>query len=133
MATIKRFEDIGAWKKARALANCVYDASDEGRFSRDFALRDQMRRAAISVLSNIAEGFERGGDNEFIQFLAIAKGSVGELRSQLYLAVDRKYLTAAQFKQLSGEATEISRMLAGLMDYLSKSKLRGSKYRHDDD
>ena len=133
MATIKKFEDLGAWKKARVLANQVYDASDEGRFARDFALRDQMRRAAISVLSNIAEGFERGGDKEFLQFLALAKGSVGELRSQLYLASDRKYIAPAQFKQLSAAATEISRMVAGLMDYLGKSKLRGSKYRHDDE
>jgi four helix bundle protein len=132
VATITRFEDIAAWKKSRALANQIYDVSDVGRFARDFALRDQMRRAAISAMSNIAEGFERGGDREFIQFLYYSKGSVGELRSQLYLALDREYVTAAQFKQLSDNALEISRMDAGLIDYLSNSKFRGSKYRPSD-
>jgi len=132
MATITRFEDIGAWQKARMLADQVYDVSDVGRFARDFALRDQMRRAVISASSNIAEGFERGGDKEFIQFLYYSKGSVGELRSQLYLALDRNYVTAAQFERLSGNALEVSRMTSGLIDYLSNSKLRGSKFRPSD-
>lgn len=129
MATITKFEEINAWTKARTLANRIYELSDEGRFSRDFALRDQMRRSVISILSNIAEGFERGGNKEFIQFLAHAKGSAGELRAQLYVALDRRYVTAAQFQQLSNEAGEISRMIAALMEYLKGSNLRGSKYR----
>ena len=82
MATIKRFEDIEAWKKARELTREVYRHSKVGPFSKDFGLRDQIRRAAVSVMSNIAEGFERGGNKEFMQFLAIAKGSVGEIESQ---------------------------------------------------
>lgn len=131
MATIAKFEEINAWSKARALANRIYELSDEGRFSRDFALRDQMRRAVISVISNIAEGFERGGNKEFVQFLAHAKGSVGELRAQLYLAFDRRYIIAAQFEQLSSDASEIGRIIGALMEYLSKSTLRGPKYRNN--
>ena len=130
MARITKFEDINAWTRARKLANRVYELSDEGRFSRDFALRDQMRRAVISILSNIAEGFERGGNKEFIQFLAHAKGSAGELKAQLYLALDRRYLTAKQFEELSREAVEVGRMIGGLMDYLKRSNLRGPKYRN---
>src|SRR5580765_4245238 len=99
MAKFSRFEDIDAWKKARALSKEIYLITKNGEFAHDFALRDQIRRAAISVLSNIAEGFERGGDKEFRQFLATAKGSVGEVRSQLYIALDAEYLTENQFKQ----------------------------------
>ncbi len=86
MATIKHFEDIDAWKKARKLTAAVYAHSNTGRFSKDFGLREQMRKAAVSIMSNIAEGFERGGRSEFIQFLAIAKGSAGEVEAQLYVA-----------------------------------------------
>ena len=87
MAKVKKFEEIQSWKKARSLTQEVYAETLTGPFSRDFGLRDQMRRAAVSILSNIAEGFERGGDKEFLQFLAIAKGSAGELRAQLYVAL----------------------------------------------
>jgi four helix bundle protein len=128
MARIERFEDIEAWKKARELTKFVYDASNQGVFLKDFALKDQMRRAVISITSNIAEGFERGGDQEFIQFLAIAKGSCGEARSQLYLAFDQGYLSQETFKRLCSDAESISRMIAGLMNYLKGSPLRGSKY-----
>lgn len=83
MATVRGFENLDAWQLARKLANEIYASSSSGAFARDFVLRDQMRGAAISVLSNIAEGFERGGNAEFIQFLSIAKGSVGEARAQM--------------------------------------------------
>ncbi|MBM4037083.1 MAG: four helix bundle protein, partial [Planctomycetes bacterium] len=85
MGKIERFEDMDAWKKARELTRAIYQLTSAGGFSRDFGLRDQIRRAAVSVMSNIAEGFERGGDKEFHQFLAVAKGSCGELRCQLYV------------------------------------------------
>jgi len=97
--------------------------------AKDFGLRDQIRRAAVSVMSNIAEGFERGGDQEFVQFLAMAKGSSGELRSQLYIAKDQGYLNEAEFAGLHDAATEVSKRIAGLIKYLRQSPLKGSKYR----
>jgi len=127
--TIKKFEELESWKKARKLANTVYEATSTGRFARDFGLKDQIRRASISILSNIAEGFERGGDKEFLQFLAVAKGSCGEVRAQLYVAVDQGYLSQDLFEVLSNNADEIGRLISGLMKYLSKSGLKGSKYR----
>ena len=129
MARLERFEDIDAWKKARALAKATYKITATGEFARDFGLRDQLRRAAISVVSNIAEGFERGGDKEFLQFLSLAKGSCGEVRAQLYVALDQAYINDAQFQELSEKAVEVSRLIAGLMKYLSASDLRGSKYK----
>jgi len=126
---IRKFEDLESWKKARKLTNTVYEATGTGRFTRDFGLKDQIRRASISILSNIAEGFERGGDKEFLQFLAVAKGSCGEVRAQLYIAVDQGYLSQDLFERLSNNADEIGRLISGLMKYLSKSELKGSKYR----
>ena len=104
---IKKFEDLESWKKARKLTNTIYEATAVGRFTRDFGLKDQIRRASISILSNIAEGFERGGDKEFLQFLAVAKGSCGEVRAQLYIAVDQRYLRQDLFDELSKNAAEI--------------------------
>ena len=127
MAKIECFEDIEAWKVARVLANQVYDLSDKGPFSRDFGLRDQMRRAGVSILSNIAEGFERDGNNEFIQFLSQAKGSAGELRAQSYIAFDRKYISQPEFDDLQQRARQVSRMLSGFMNYLRRSDLQGRK------
>jgi len=126
---IKKFEELESWKKARKLTNTVYEATGTGSFKLDFGLKDQIRRASISILSNIAEGFERGGDKEFLQFLAMAKGSCGEVRAQLYIAVDQGYLSQALFEKLSNNADEIGRLISGLMKYLSKSELKGSKYR----
>lgn len=129
MATFERFEDIEAWQKARELVKAVYGVTSDGAFARDFGLRDQIRRAVVSVLSNIAEGFERGGDKEFSQFLAVAKGSCGEVRAQLYVALDQRYINDEQFDTLSGNAVQISRLLAGLMTYLRQSEYRGSKFK----
>jgi four helix bundle protein len=129
MAGIKRFEELEVWKLARELTNLIYRATASGEFSRDFGLKDQIRRSAVSILSNIAEGFERGGDKEFIQFLAIAKGSCGETRAQLYVALDQKYITETQFAKLVDIATKTSRMLSGLIGYLKRSELRGTKYK----
>lgn len=129
MAKIKKFEDIESWKRARKLTKDIYTVTAQDKFSRDFGLRDQIRRATVSILSNIAEGFERGGDKEFLQFLGIAKGSSGEVRAQLYVALDLEYISAAQFEELAQAASEVSQLLSGFMKYLRESTLRGSRYR----
>ena len=129
MARIEQFEDIDAWKKARELAQAIYEVTSVGEFARDFGLRDQIRRATVSILSNIAEGFERGGNKEFLQFLSQAKGSCGEIRAQLYVALDQLYLNDVQFQELIEQTIRVSRLIAGLMKYLGSSDLRGSKYR----
>lgn len=127
MAKIVKFEDIEAWNKSRELAKEIYAISNAGPFARDFGLRDQIRRASVSIMSNIAEGFERGSNKEFIQFLYIAKGSAGEVRSQLYVALDQGYIKQEIFASLSKEASEISRMISGFVSYLSSSEMRGTK------
>lgn len=129
MATFDRFEDIDAWKKARSLVSAVYQLTGAGEFGRDYGLRDQIRRAAVSVLSNIAEGFEREGNTEFCRFLTIAKGSCGEVRAQLYVALDQRYITTKQFDVASRNAAEVSRMISGLMKYLRQSELGRAKLR----
>jgi len=129
MARVERFEDVDAWRKARELTNLIYQITTTGEFARDFGLRDQIRRAAVSILSNIAEGFERDGDKEFLQFLSLAKGSCGEVRAQLYGACDQEYINDAQFQKLIEKAIEVSRLIAGLMRYLNASDLRGIKYK----
>jgi four helix bundle protein len=129
MARIKKFEELEAWKKARDMGKAIYPVTSTGSFSRDFGLRDQIRRAGVSAMSNIAVGFERGGDKEFRQFLAVAKGSVGEVKSQLYVALDAGFLTAKAFDDLYALATETSRLIAGLMRYLKDSDFKGVKYK----
>jgi len=101
----------------------------DGMFVRDFGLKDQIRRAPVSILSNIAEGFERGGDKEFCQFLAVAKGSGGEVRAQLYVALDQGYLSQDVFDDLSKNATEVAQLLSGFIKYLKGSELRGNRFR----
>jgi len=128
MATIERFEDIQAWQRARQLVSDLYELTHTGAFSRDFALMDQIRRAGISVMSNIAEGFERGGTAEFRNFLSIARGSVGEVRAQLYVALDQQYIDENRFEQLRRETVEIARTLSGLINYLNRTDLKGHKY-----
>ena len=120
MGKIEKFEDIEAWKKARELARNIYAISNEGPFARDFGLRDQIRRAAVSVMSNVAEGFERGGDVEFRRFLAIAKGSAGEVKAQLYVALDAGLIDHTAFDSLYKSATETGNLIGGFMKYLSK-------------
>ena len=129
MGTIERFEDLEAWKLARELTALVYTCSGVGNFGRDFALRDQIRRASISIVSNIAEGFERDGDKEFLQFLSMAKGSCGEVRAQLYLALDQQYISEALFHELTTKAIQLSRVISGLIRYLRQSQLSGKKYK----
>jgi four helix bundle protein len=111
---IERFEDFIAWQKTRKLTSEVYKVTNQGRFVRDFGLKDQIRRAAVSSMSNLAEGFERGRPKEFHQFISVAKGSCAELRSQLYVALDVGYLSADRFSALMNQAAEVGRILGGL-------------------
>jgi four helix bundle protein len=129
MATFQNFEDIGAWQKSRELTREIYRVSKQGPFSKDFGLRDQIRRASTSIMSNIAEGFERSGTGEFSQFLAISKGSAGEVKSQLYVAIDQEYIDKKTFDRLCTSASEVSKMVGGLMTYLRTSKVKGIKYK----
>ena len=129
MGTVDRFEDFKCWKEARELSKKVYAISKTGEFSKDFKLRDQIRGAVGSIMDNVAEGFERGGRKEFIQFLSIAKASAGEVRSQLYRAYDQDYIDKNKFDELIEECTEIGKMISGLMTYLSSSNIKGSKYK----
>lgn len=129
MATFERFEDISAWQKSRELTREVYSVTGRGTFAKDFGLKDQIRRASVSIMSNIAEGFERSGTGEFSQFLATAKGSAGEVRSQLYVAFDQAYIGKEGFESLTSSATQISRMISGLMSYLRKSGVKGTKFK----
>jgi four helix bundle protein len=114
MSKIERFEDLIAWQKARVLVRDIYGVAAKRPFSWDFALRDQITRAAISVQSNIAEGFERSRRAEFHQFLSIAKGSCGEMRTQIYLAYDIGYINDEQMSTLLGSAEEVGRIIGGL-------------------
>jgi four helix bundle protein len=129
MATITKFEEIECWQKARVLAKRIYEITKEPCFARDFGLKDQIRRASVSVMSNIAVGFDRSGTAEFIHFLAIAKGSAAEVKCQLYIAIDQKYIEADHFAELSRLASEIGSMLAGLMKYLRHSGYKGSRFK----
>ncbi len=129
MATFRSFEEIEAWKKVRELTHEIYAVTSAGNFAKDFVLRDQIRRASVSIISNNSEGYERGGNKEFIQFLSVAKGSAGEVRSQLYVANDQGYLTKSEFDRLSGLAAEVSQIINGLMSYLKQSELKGIKFR----
>lgn len=132
MATLTRFEEIEAWQKARELTRAVYQSSRKGDFSEDFALRDQARRASTSVMSNIAEGFERGGTKELLQFLAVAKGSAGELQSHPYVALDEGYLSQQEFRAIMSLAQSAKRLIAGFMNYQRRSHVKGLKYKRAD-
>ena len=129
MAKIERFEDIEAWKKARELTKIIYEVTAQGKLASDFPLRDQLRRATISIMANIAEGFEREGNKEFRQFLAMAKGSVGEVKALLYVALDAGLTSSEQFQRISALADEASRLLAGFLRYLKTSDKKGSKFK----
>lgn len=130
MATFQSFVEIDAWQKARELTSQVYAISNRPSFSKDFGLRDQVRRASVSIMANIAEGFERSGSGEFLQFLAIAKGSVGEVISHIYVTVDQGYISQEEFDRLHALAGETGRVIGGLMTYLRKSGIKGAKYKH---
>jgi four helix bundle protein len=119
---MERFEDIVAWQKARELTAEIYRCSQQERLRKDFALRDQMVSAAISIMANIAEGFERGRLSEFHQFLSVSKASCAELRSHLYVALDAGYLTAEEFEALRLKAGEVGRILGGLRQSVERKR-----------
>lgn len=122
MATVLRFEDLDVWKEARTLVKAVYLVTRKGALARDFGLRDQLQRAAVSIMSNIAEGFERGTNKEFVQFLHIAKGSAGEVRSLLHVALEVGHITAPEFQPLHDSALSISLRLSNFIKYLQGRK-----------
>jgi four helix bundle protein len=129
MSKIDRIEDKLVWQKAKSLTVEIYKASNHGNFARDFGLRDQIRRAALSIPSNIAEGFGRGGNKEFLQFLSIAKGSLYELKTQLIIAKEIEYLDNEIFIKISNDSDEVGKMLTSFMNYLSNSDFKGIKYK----
>lgn len=118
MPTIIRFEDIEAWKTARELTRMIYALTEQGQFAKDFGLKNQIQRASVSVMSNIAEGFESRTQAKFIDYLGHAKASAGEVRSQLYIALDLRYVTQEQFNQVFDLADKSSRQIARFIDYL---------------
>ena len=122
MGKFKSFEEINSWQKARHFNKRVYEITDNQNFKRDFDLVRQIRRASISISSNIAEGFERNTDKEFIHFLYIAKASAGEVRSQLYLASDLNYIEKVEFEELFKNVSDISKLISGFIKYLNDSQ-----------
>ena len=129
MATIEKFEDIISWKEARGLNKTIGELIDNGRFKNSYRLINQIEGSAGSIMDNIAEGFERGGNKEFIQFLYIAKASCGELRSQLCRALDRNYLEQKEFDNISTHAKKISSLIQKFIIYLENTETKGIKYR----
>jgi four helix bundle protein len=127
MATFRSFVEIEAWQKARELTGLVYVATRSAGFSKDFALRNQVRRASISIMANIAEGFGRSGSVEFIQFLAVAKGSACEVISHVHVALDQGYVSQEEFDRLNSLAEKTVDLIGGLMRYLQKSSIKGAK------
>ena len=119
---IERFEDIEAWKEARNLVNMIYDISNEGLFSKDFSLRNQIRGASVSVMSNIAEGFDRGTNREFTQFLIVTRAPASEVKSQLYVALDRNYIHQNKFDKVYQQATKVISLIDGFIRYLKKPR-----------
>ena len=129
MAKIEHFEDIEAWDKARELTKIIYEFTAQGKLATDFSLRDQLRRASTSIMANIAEGFERDGNKEFRQFLATAKGSVGEVKALLYVALDAGLASSEQVNRLMTLTEETSRILGGFLRYLKDSDKKGIKFK----
>lgn len=123
MTKIERFEDLQSWQKARQLTNLIYDLTEHPKFARDFRLNNQIQGAAGSVMHNIAEGFDSGTNTEFIRFLKISRRSASEVQSELYLALDRKYINQDELNKACNLATETKRLINGMIAYLRKSKL----------
>jgi four helix bundle protein len=129
MATIQSFEDLKVWQKARLLCKEIFSLTSIGNFSKDFGLKDQINRSSGSIMDNIAEGFGRKGNIEFINFLTYSSGSACECKSQLYRAYDRNYITEEKRKELSGLADEIGKMITSLIVYLGGTELKGIKFK----
>lgn len=133
MTAITRFEEIDSRITARQLTNMVYALGNQAGFNRDFGLRDQIRRASVSVMSNIAEGFESRTDIQFINFLGMARASAGEVRSQLYIALDQSYISEEQFKESSSIAEKCSRQISKFISYLERNPRQRRVSDHDTD
>ena len=129
MSAFKKFEDMEVGKKSMNLTRLIYQTTNQPSFLKDYNLVSQIRKSAVSIASNIAEGLERDGNKELINFLYIAKGSCGELRCQLYIAKDQHYLQADSFQEMYNLATEISVSLNKLIKYLQESDYKGNKYK----
>lgn len=125
---VERFEDLEIWKKARELCKFIFEQTEKDPFCKDFKFRDQIRTSSGSIMDNIAEGFERDGNKEFIQFLSVSKGSCGECRSQSYRAFDYRYINNDVLNDLISRTTTLSKKIASFMTYLKKSQFKGSKY-----
>ncbi|MFO7803949.1 MAG: four helix bundle protein [Desulfovermiculus sp.] len=121
---IEKFEDLIAWQKARELTKRIYQLTRSDPFCRDFGLANQIQRSAVSVMSNLAEGFERGSSSEFHQFIVIAKASCAEVRSQLYVALDIGYISTHVFDEINTLAQEVARLIGGLKSSVYKAKLK---------
>jgi len=125
---ITRFEDLDIWQDARSLCRFIFEITCREPFNKDFRFRDQIRASSGSIMDNSAEGFERGGNKEFTQFLSIAKGSCGETRSQCYRAFDYGYISVETLNELLDRTTNLSKKIAGFISYLKKSTYKGTKY-----
>ncbi len=128
MSALKKFEDLECWQSARNLCKLVYKLTKKERFSKDFSLVNQIRDSSGSVMDNIPEGFERGGNKEFIQFLSISRGSLGELKSQLYRALDQDYIDKKEFQEAYDLSDITGKQITGLINYLKYSNKKGFKY-----
>jgi four helix bundle protein len=129
MATILRFEDLEIWKDSRILFRIIKEITETTSLSKDYSLKDQILSSSGSVMDNIAEGFERNGKKEFINFLSIAKGSLGETRSQVHRVFDSKYIIETKYNDLINDCLNLFAKIAHFMDYLSKSEYKGTKFK----
>jgi len=129
MATVQCFEDLNVWKMARDFCKDIFRITCFDQFFKDYRLKDQIKASSGSVMDNIAEGFERGGNKEFVQFLAIAKGSCGESRSQLHRSFDYQYIENEEYEILCHKSIELSKGISAFIDYLKQSEIKGIKYK----
>ena len=127
MAMIDKFEDIESWKRAREVTQKIYQLSSSGEFARDYGLKYQIRRSSVSIMSNIAEGFERDGNREFINFLSIAKGSCGEARSQLYVALDQQFISVEDFRWTYDHLDQTGKLIGGFYELPASVWIKGGK------
>lgn len=127
----KTFEDLQVWKDSRELAREIFRLGRKKTLIREYSLKNQMERSAVSIMANISEGYERDGDKEFVQYLSQAKGSAGELRSHLYVALDMNFIDTAELDPLKKRVVSISKQISGLIRYIKSSKIGGRKYKSD--